>query len=267
MIKKILNDTKYAISAGILSLILVALVLVVYLVVRIFNYADPQPPFENTITLTGEGEVVVVPDVATFTYTVREASETVATAQQMATEKSNRILALLKENEVDEKDIKTLSYNIFPKYEWQAEVCLEGQFCRGGNNVIVGHEVSQTVQVKVKDTTKAGDLLGLIGDEEVQNVSGLTFSVGDEESLKKEARQLAIEDAKEKADALAKQLGIELDDIVSFSEESEGRFPGLYGMGGGIEARMMSADSMASPEISLGENTVKSTVYITFEIE
>lgn len=266
MIKRILNDTKYAISAGILSLILVALVLVVYLVVRIFNYADPRPPFENTITLTGEGEVVVVPDVATFNYTVREASETVATAQQMATEKANKVLSLLKENGIEDKDIKTLSYNIFPKYEWQSEVCLEGQFCRGGNNVIVGHEVSQTVQVKVKDTAKAGELLGMIGDQEVQNVSGLTFSVGDEESLKKEARQLAIEDAKSKASALAAQLGIRLQDIVSFSEESGPYYPEPYGLGG-FEARMMSADSAVAPEISTGENTVTSIVYITFEIE
>lgn len=263
MHNKFFSDTKYAISVGILAFVVVSLFASVFLIVKTVSLGDNEFPYENSITLVGEGEIVVIPDVATFTYTVSEVSETAASAQVMANEKSNAILSLLKDSGVDDNDIKTLNYNIFPKYEWRSEVCISGP-CNGGKNVVIGQEVSQTFQVKIKDTEKSGELLSLVGSQEVKNISGLSFSIDDEESLKKQAREKAIENAKSKANNLAKQLGVQLVKIVGFSEDSDDR--SYYG-GEFRESAMMSMDAKSSPEIPTGENTVSSKVYITFEIE
>jgi uncharacterized protein YggE len=263
-VNRFFNDTKYAISTGISAVLLVSFFLSIFLIVKTFNLSKQQIP-NTVVTLTGSGEVVAIPDVASFTYTISKVSETVTTAQEMATKQNNDILQLLKENGVDEKDIKTISYNIFPKYEWRVEPCFPGMICRGGENVLIGQEVSQTVQVKVRDTAKAGQILSMIGQREVANLSGLQFTIDDESVLRSEAREKAIADAKQKAEVLAKQLGVKIKRVVSFSEDDFSNPWRGYGMGG--DMMMVKAEIAPTPEIMTGENTITSKVYITFEIK
>ncbi len=220
----------------------------------------------NTIAVSGMGEVFAVPDRATFTVSVREEGATVADAQDKATEKTNAIIAYLKSSEVEEKDIKTVSYNVNPKYEWeQAEACRNG-YCPPGKQKLVGFEVSQSLSVKVKDTKKAGELLSGVGSKGASEVSGLSFTIEDEDKLKEEAREKAITEAKEKADALADQLGVEVVRVVGFYEDTGGYPPIAYGMGGDMAVRTMAQEAKASPEIPAGENKIVSNVNITYEI-
>lgn len=268
------NDLKFAITWGILGLIIVSVLSAVFLSVKTFKEIgkDQNGPGFNVVTVSGKGEVLAVPDIATINFTVKETSESVSSAQKLATEKINKITALLKEKGIEEKDIKTTSYNIYPKQEWRYDTgtaeCLVGYPCPpNGRSVIIGYDVSQTTQVKVREVEKAGDLLSLIGNEEISNVSGLQFSIDDEDSLKAEARSLAIADAKEKAQKLADDLGVKLKTIVSFNEE--GNRP-IYDYGYGGDSKMMYSSveaGLGAPELSMGEDTIISNVSITFEID
>ena len=263
---KFFNDTKYAISWGILGLLLVSLLTSAFLLAKTSQVLDNDGDFPNTISVTGVGEVVSVPDVATFSFSVVEKSESVTSAQSLATEKTNKILAFLEDSEIDENDLKTTSYNIYPKYEWIQPICITEINCPRGENKLVGYEVSQSVRVKVRDTQKAGDVLSGIGSFEVSNVSGLNFEVDDEESLKAEARSMAIDDAKEKAEKLAKDLGVDLDDIIGFSEDSGYSQPYERSYMESVSFDSMGGAS-ASPKIPTGENTITKTVYINYEIK
>lgn len=218
---------------------------------------------QSTITFTGKGEVFAIADVATFNFSVVETSSTVAKAQEASAEKINAIMNYLKEQGIEEKDIKTANYNVYPKYEWRRTTVCEGGFCPDGKNVLVGYEASQTITVKVRDTEKSGTLLTGVGGLGASNISGLTFSIDDEEAVKREARKLAIEDAQNKAEQLAKDLDVKLVRIISFSES--GDYP-IYaydkamGMGiGGGEA--------VSPQVPVGENQIISNVSITYQIK
>lgn len=262
---KFFNDTKYAISWGILGLILVSLLTSSFLLTKTIKVIDGDAQYPNTISVTGTSEVVSIPDIATFNFSVIETSENVSSAQSMATEKTNKILDFISESGIEEKDIKTTNYNIYPKYEWIQPVCFSEFNCPRGENKLVGYEVNQTIHVKVRDTEKAGDILSGIGNLEVSNVSGLNFEIDDEESLQDEARTKAIENAKEKAKQLVKDLDVKLGDVVGFSEDMgydqmyRTMESSAYGMGG---------DSIkSSPSIPTGENTISRTVYITYEIE
>jgi hypothetical protein len=98
-----------------------------------------------------------------------------------------------------------LNYNINPKYQWVIDKtnCFGPNNCPNGNSVIVGYDVSQTMEVKIRDTKKAGELLTLVGKQGVGNVSGLQFSIDDEDALKQVAVSKAIEDAKALDDTIS----------------------------------------------------------------
>lgn len=260
------SDTKYAISWGILGLIVLSVLGAVFLLVQTFASAGwiNNQDYPNTIVVSGVGEAVAVPDVATFSFSVVESSEDVASAQNIATEKFNKVFEYLKNSGIEEKDMKTTGYNVYPKYEWIQPICISEISCPRGKNELVGYEVSQSVKVKVRDTQKAGDILSGIGSFNVSNISGLNFEVDDEEALIADARSKAIEDAKVKAKKLAKELGVNLVDIIGFNEGYEGPVyesymeSKAYGLGGDM--------MMESPSIPTGENQIERTVYITYKI-
>lgn len=218
----------------------------------------------NTISVSGEGEVFAVPDTATFSVTVRETAKQVKDAQDAATKKGNDIIAYLKEGGVEEKGIKTTDYSVNPQYEWTQSVCPQSGYCPPGKQVLTGFQVSQTLTVKVRDTKKAGDLLSGVGERGATDVSGLSFTIDDEDALKAEARDKAIAKAKGKAEVLAKSLGVSLVRVIGFYENEGGPIYG-YGMGG---AERMTADfaPKATPQIPAGENKIVSNVNIVYEI-
>jgi len=218
----------------------------------------------NTITVSGTGDAYAVPDTGEFTYSVVSDKPTVAAAQTDAATKSNTITAYLKDAGVAEKDIRTTNYSIQPQYEWRTSACVNTVPCPpGGKQVLIGYEVRISSDVKVRDTTKAGDLLSGIGSRGASEVSGLSFTVADPTAVEAQARGKAIADAKAKANELARSLGVSLSRIVSFNENSGG-YPGpmFYGKGGG----MMAESSAVAPDISIGQNKVTSNVSITYEI-
>ena len=265
-VQKIINATHPVRTMAATALGLLALFLLVATVseLRAYNYIGAGIQATNTITVTGEGKVVAVPDTATFTFSVIETAADVATAQGKATTAANAVLAYLKEQGIADKDIQTTDYNVNPQYQYSTQVCTYQGYCPPQKQTITGYEVSQTVSVKVHDTTKAGTLLSGVGTHGVSNVSGLTFTVADQTALDAQARDKAIMDAKTKAETLAKSLGVSLVRIVGFSESSGGYPVPMYakatGMGGA------SSDAAVAPEIPVGQNTTTSDVSVTYEI-
>src|SRR3989344_3021254 len=219
----------------------------------------------NTISVSGKGEVFAVPDTATFSVTVRETAKQVKDAQDVATKKGNDIIAYLKAGGVEEKDIKTTDYSVNPQYEWTQSVCPQSGYCPPGKQVLTGFQVSQTLSVKVRDTKKAGDLLSGVGARGATDVSGLSFTIDDEDALKAGDRDKAIAEAKGKAEKLAKALGVSLVRIVGYNENEGGPIMYAYGLGG---AERMTADyaPKVSPEIPAGENKIVSNINIVYEI-
>ena len=266
-INKIIEATHWPRMMAATALGVLALFLTVGVVSELkgLRFIGTGVPATNTISVSGQGEVFAVPDLATFSVTIRERAKEVGGAQDTATEKGNDIIAYLKQAGVEEKDIKTADYSVYPQYEWKAEACPVGSYCPGGEQILVGFEVSQTLSVKVRDTKKAGDLLSGVGSRGASEVSGLSFTIDEEDTLKAEARGMAIKDAQTKAEALASDLGVRLVRVVGFYENDYGYpVPYAYGMGGDIAVRSEAAK--VAPEIPVGENKIVSSVSVTYEI-
>ena len=252
---------------GALVLIAAAIALISLAILN-FEEAD-RANYEATISVEGSGEVLAVPDIATFTFSVEAEGEDATQAQSESAEKINAILAYLKEQGIEEKDIKTANYNLYPKYRYEERVCAFNSYCPPGERVEDGYTASQMVTVKVRETEKAGDLLSGVGERGATNISSLSFTIDDMEVLKTEARDKAIADARQKAEALADSLGVKLVRIVGYYENA----PYYGGYGGEFYAREeMAMDSAMSlkapaPELPSGEQSTKVMVNVTYEIK
>lgn len=232
-----------------------------------FKQAQGAYTGELTISVTGEGEAVAVPDIGQFSFSVVAEASNAADAQDQSAEAINEIIAYLEEEEVSESDIKTQNYNLSPQYRYESQECMPGSYCPPGDRVLNGYQVRQTVVVKVRDLDAASAILSGVGERGATDISGLSFTIDDESDLYSEARSEAIADAKANAEKLATELGKTLSRIVGFYEEGPSKMP-MYGMGGTMDMmeRSMSQGSV-QPNLPVGENTVTTYVTITYELK
>lgn len=245
----------------------VLIVLAVFLAVEAIggykNLREINPSY-NSISVNGEGEVVSIPDVATFSFAVSVDAKVVSDAQKQVTEKVDSILAELKTLGIEEKDIKTTDYSVWPKYSYEATMCSLGSYCPPAQQRQDGYTVSHGISVKVRKTEDVGKAFALVGDNGATNLSGISFTVDDEEKVLDEARAKAINDAKEKAEMLADELGVRLVRVVSYYDNIGGGPMPYYaeGMGGD----MVRTSASSAPSIPVGENKVVMNVTVVYEI-
>jgi uncharacterized protein len=215
----------------------------------------------NTITVQGEGKIERAPDTAKVTYTVRNEAKDLKTAQGMVSTKVDAITEALKNLGVEERYIKTESYTSYPQYDYPQRPCIGG-ICPQSTPVIRGYEVSHSVTVSIKDLEKVNDVLGVLGTNGVSDMNGPNFGFEDDKAIAREARDLAIKDAREQAKALAKSLNVKLVRIVSFSEAGTAPSP-LYARDA-VANQEMKAGS--APSLPVGDQRVQSNVTVVYEI-
>lgn len=241
--------------------------------VKEYGFIGRDVNAQTTITVSGDGEAYATPDIATISFAITQESKTAADARKIVDDKMKTIHAFLSKSGVADKDIKA-SYNLYPKYEWQEkriECVVYPCVQPAGKQVLLGYEVTESVDVKIRDIDKNADLAGTIvgglADNGATNISGPNFMLEDEDGAKSIAREEAITKAKAKAVKLAADLGVSIVRIASFSEG--GNYP-VYGYGSGVMMKAMSSDSVIAPEaanIPAGQNKYTSSVTIVYEIK
>lgn len=218
------------------------------------KYIGQDIELRNSIMISETGEVYAKPDLGIISFSVTNDAETVSDAMDENTEKMNNIVRVIKEQGVEDKDLKTTNFSIYPLYEYTE---------RGyGERILKGYEVSQQLQVKIRDLDKTGTIIERATSVGATNVGGLNFVIDNEDDLKKQAREQAIEKAKVKAQELANQLGVKLGRIISFNENFYNPY---YDTMVYMEDSAMGKGG-AVPDIQTGENKITSSVIITYEI-
>lgn len=263
--KNLKEKKKALLVASIVLLNIFLAVLIVSTTVDIQNkiktgkYIGQEIETRNTITISDTGEIYAKPDLALVSFSVKTEAKTVAGAMNENTEKMNRVIDFTKEEGVEEKDLKTTSFNIYPRYEWLKETGIPPY--PEGTRVLVGYEVTQSLQVKIRDMKKIGKIIEGATAAGANQIGDLQFTIDKQDELKAKARKQAIDKAKAKARELASQLGVKLVRITNFSESSV--LPRYYGLGFEEMAGMGGAEA---PQIETGENKITVSVTITYEI-
>jgi uncharacterized protein YggE len=220
----------------------------------------PSVTVENTgaegsasgIAVSGRGEVFGTPDTLQMSFGVSVLRPTVKQAVADAAALADQLISTLTSSGVATEDVQTANYSIYPEYDYS-----------GDERNLVGYRVSNTVTAKIRDIDSAGSVIDAavsgVGDE-IQ-VSGVSFSIEDDEELISAARDAAWEAARSKAQQLADLAGLTLGKAVMISESVAGTPPQpLY--------RAAFEDSVgASVEtpIEAGQQQVAVTLQVRFE--
>lgn len=248
---------------GKIVLIVLSVFLGVLTLSRLKSLKNPDPAY-NAITVTGEGEAFAVPDIASFTFSVSQDASTVSAAQDGVTKKMDTILSDLKSIGIDEKDIRTSDYSVYPKYTYASMPC-SINYCPPSQQKQDGYTASHSVTVKVRKTEDAGKALAAAGNAGATNLSSISFTVDDMNLITNEARAEAIADAKEKAKELSKELGVKLVRVMGYSDSLGGGGPMPYYREMSAAGATMDLQAKA-PTLPTGENKVAVTASITYEI-
>lgn len=217
------------------------------------------------IPVTGEGKIAIEPDIAVFTTSVVTQAAKIKDAQTENSKRSNSVVDFLKKQGVEDKDLKTVGYNISPQYQYDSRPCIQiyPSPCPQNPPKIASYEVRNTLEIKVRSLEKVDDFLSGVVDNGANEVSSVHFKIDDEEKVRAEVRRKAIEDARAKAKILARDLGVRLGKIVSYSDV--GGYPifsqalDVYGKGGDLDT------TVSSPRIQAGEQEIKVSVTIVYE--
>ena len=247
---------KWPIKVLIIFLIIFVWVKILSGIEAMHYIGEPNGP--ATITVSGTGDIIATPNIATFDFTVTNESDSVADAQTKTTNTMNSITDFLKKNNVAAADIQTTDYSIYPRYEYNTVDLPNIIPNSDGTRVLAGYDVSESITVKIRNLSSAGTILSGIGEFGVTNVSGLSFTEDNADDLAKQAEQKAITDAKSNANTLAKNLGVKIIRLISYSDQSQGMV---------VYAKAMSVSSPAAlPEISAGQNKITANVNLVYEI-
>jgi uncharacterized protein len=203
---------------------------------------------QQIITVTGEGVVQVVPDRAQLTLGVVTEDTTVSNAQQKNNELITEIISALNTLGIPEDQIKTVTYRIEPRYDF-----IDGQ------QQFRAYEVTHMVQVIVEDLTQTGAVVDAAVENGANMVTSIQFTVADPTNLYREALQLAIEDARGKANAMTDTLNVSLVETpVKVIERSVGGPVRFY------DGAMLS--SAATP-IQPGSISIQASVEVIYSFQ
>ena len=203
------------------------------------------------ITVTGEGHVETVPDMATITLGVSHRAKEARTAMAQTSESVAQIIARLEAVGVAPRDVQTRQVTLNPVWTDPNK--------SGDISVrIAGFQASNTLYVRVRDLPSLGAVLEAVIEDGANEFNGLQFTVQDVDPLIVEARKLAVADAMAKAQQLAEAAGVTLGPVLTISEHGGGRPTPM--------AQMSMRDSAGGVPIAGGEISLSVNVSMVFAI-
>ncbi|AIF42574.1 SIMPL domain-containing protein [Virgibacillus sp. SK37] len=198
----------------------------------------------RSIVVTGNGEVVVEPNMAVFQLSVITESESLSQAQQKNSEIMSKVIQALVEAGIPNEQIQTISYTVEPRYDYVE-----------GKQIFRGYEVINTISVKNKQLEQTGYLIDLAVQNGVNRVSNVQFQVEDSEKFEKQALSIALEDAVAKAGVLARTMNTNISPIPVKIKEWRNEGPVLY--------KTMAVSQVQTP-IEPGQIVIQAALEATF---
>lgn len=236
------------------------------LAIALFLFTQAQAEDKSglrLITVTGEGEIKVVPNEVIITLGVETSDKDLNVAKNENDKKAQKIIAAVKKLGVEDKHIQTEYINIEPRYrhEWE-------------NRDFIGYFVRKNISVTLRDVSKFEELLSSVLNNGANYIHGIDFRTTELRKYRDQARTLAIKAAQEKAKDLAKELGQAIGKPYSIQEGHVGWWSGYSGWWRGrYTAQTMqnvSQDAAVSSEagaLALGQISIKAQVTASFELE
>jgi uncharacterized protein YggE len=203
------------------------------------------------ITVIGEGSVSAAPDMAVVSTGVMTRSDTASEALSRNNSAMTRVMSVLKQHGIDQKDIQTSGFNVQPEFNYKN---------REQPPAITGYRVTNGLTVKVHDLSVLATVLDALVQAGSNQISGVQFTFKDASSLKDQARRNAYRNARARAELYAEEANVKLGTIQLITEGPISvPFPRRA-------QRMATAEAVSQVPIALGENVIRVTVTVMFNV-
>ncbi len=205
------------------------------------------------ITVSASGTVRLVPDKATVSFGVTTREATAELAQSRNSEAVKNVMDVLVSRGVEEKSIRTSSYNMYPQYDWS----------EGGEQRIIGYVVTTSMSVQDQNIEDLGTLLSACVAAGINNVDNVSFLCSGYDEAYRQALAQAVEASREKAEALAAAAGKELGDPISITEGWQDT-SARYGKSANAAFAAEAAMDAAAPALQPGESEIVASVTVAY---
>lgn len=197
------------------------------------------------ITVAGSAELRVEPDIATFNFLIQERGKDIPALKQSVDAKINKLLKVIEQLQVADKDVTAVQLRIQPQYDWQ-----------NNKQTFLGYSVSREVVVKLRKLEHYAKLLDGAVASGVTQTGDVVMSSSRKDELEREAMQLAVAQAKTKAQLLANSAGVPLGAVYSVEEVSTGPIGDVY----------MSMSAERGGNFKPGNITIQKTINVVFSL-
>jgi hypothetical protein len=209
-------------------------------------------PISPGIVTVGDATVKVKPDVAILGVGATAQADTAAQAQALVSQRIDRILAAAKKLGIADADLKTAGYSIAPQYAYDS----------GRAPRVTGYQATQMLSLTLRRIDDAGKALDALVQNDGATNASISFSLDDPKAAQADARKLAVEDARSKADAMARTAGVRVGRVLAITDSSQ-PMPVPY-------LRQEFAMPVAAPapatQIPVGDLQIVVHVQVQFEI-
>lgn len=203
----------------------------------------------HTVTAAGEGKAVSAPDMAEMQFGTTVVAADAKAALGQANDTAKKIADAVKGAGVAAEDIQTANVSVWPEQSFE-----------GDKATITGYRASIQVRVKIREIDEIGTVIGAASDAGTNEIGGPSFMLDDDDAVSAEAIELAIADARARAEVMAEAAGKSLGEIISVSETGVGT-PIYYG------ARGEALDSAGAVAIEPGQLDIMANVTVVFELK
>ncbi|MBY5795451.1 DUF541 domain-containing protein [Rhizobium leguminosarum bv. viciae] len=219
--------------------------------------AQETKPREPVISVTGDGESSVAPDMAVVNLAVVKQAKTAREALDENNKAMNDVLAALKSGGIAERDLQTSGFSIQPQYNYPQPVDGQQQ-----QPQLIGYQTINSVTVRLRDLAKLGAVIDQSVTLGINQGGEIQFTNDKPDAAIEEARKAAVADAVKRAKTLSEAAGVKLGRILEINENVPRAMPQPV-----YRATMMKEASDAAVPVQGGENNYNVSVTVTFAIE
>jgi len=195
---------------------------------------------QRTITVTGSGYVSAKPDYAVVTMMLTSQNNTAQTVFSQSDESSSRLMKSLSDAGVSSEDISERSFALNPTMDYSGG--------GGSSPKLVGYHMMTTYEVKVRNLKSLPVVLDAGSAAGAGNMTIESFDIANKEKLKESAIKNAIEDARENAGRLSREMGASLGEILSISDAESSGGGAALGMGREEEEERRGSMGRVNPQ-------------------
>ncbi len=238
-----------------LVLVLVSAMVLANLAQFLMNWQSYNGQYPRSVSVEATGKAYVKPDVAAITVGVSSEGASATVVVEENNKKMNAIIEAVKAAGVAEEDVQTISYDLYPKYN----------YTEGRGSFVDGYTINQQIKIKIRDFDKISAVIKAGTEKGANLIGSLSFEVDDMDSVLAEARADAVKKAKEKAELMQKQTGLHFSKVLGYYEYTDGGYPTPYydyGKGGAMEA----GGGVAAPSIQPGQQEITLRVNLEYQV-